>query len=84
MSGKVPGPVIRERGAVLRVISRDLADRFRNAQRGTVRSGLTIQNGQAVVTDNYLKLKVSPGLSRNVRVLVRVLDENRGEILDYV
>ena len=84
MSGKVPGPVIRERGAVLRVISRDLTDRFRNSQRGTVRSGLTIQNGQVVVTDNYLKLKVSPGLSRNVRVLVRVLDENRGEILDYV
>ncbi|MGB2716659.1 MAG: tRNA (N(6)-L-threonylcarbamoyladenosine(37)-C(2))-methylthiotransferase MtaB [Vicinamibacterales bacterium] len=84
MSGKVPGPVIRERGAVLRAISQELTDRFRNSQRGTVRSGLTIQNGQAVVTDNYLKLKVSPGLSRNVRVLVRVLDENRGEILESV
>ena len=84
MSGKVPGSIIRTRGAELRAISRELTDRFRHSQRGTVRSGLTIENGQAVVTDNYLKLKVGPGLSRSVRVLVRVLDENRGEILERV
>ena len=84
MSGKVPGSIIRTRGAELRAISRELTDRFRHSQRGTVRSGLTIEDGQAVVTDNYLKLKVGPGLSRSVRVLVRVLDENRGEILERV
>ena len=81
MSGKVPGSITRERGYVLRDLSRQLSDRFRHSQLGTVRPGLTIDNGQTVVTDNYLKLKVAQGLPRNVRVAVRVLDENRAEIL---
>jgi threonylcarbamoyladenosine tRNA methylthiotransferase MtaB len=81
MSDKVEGPVIRERGLQLRQLSADLSARFRRSQRGTVRPGLTIDNGQTVVTDNYLKLRVDPRLARNVRVKVRILDEDRGEIL---
>jgi threonylcarbamoyladenosine tRNA methylthiotransferase MtaB len=82
MSGKVPGSVIRQRGLELRAISRRLSDRFRDSQCGTIRPGLTIENGETIVTDNYLKLKVAAGLPRNVRVNVRVLAENRAEIVD--
>lgn len=84
MSSKVAGSIVRQRGLELRRIGAQLSDRFRTSQRGTVRPGLTIENGQTVVTDNYLKLKVNPGMARNVRVLVRVLDENRGEVVDCV
>jgi threonylcarbamoyladenosine tRNA methylthiotransferase MtaB len=84
MCDKVAGPTVRERSASLRSISRELADRFRNSQRGTIRRGLTIENGQTVVTDNYLKLQVNASLTRNVRVMVRVLDGSRGEVLDQL
>lgn len=81
MSGKVPGSLIRQRGVELRGISRQLSDRFRHSQRGAIRSGLTIDNGETIVTDNYLKLRVPAGLPRNVRVNVRILSENWAEIL---
>jgi threonylcarbamoyladenosine tRNA methylthiotransferase MtaB len=84
MCDKVAGPTVRERSGSLRSISRELADRFRNSQRGTIRRGLTIENGQTVVTDNYLKLQVNASLTRNVRVMVRVLDGSRGEVLDQL
>lgn len=81
MSGKVPGSLIRQRGVELRGISRQLSDRFRHSQSGAIRSGLTIDNGETIVTDNYLKLRVPAGLPRNVRVNVRILSENWAEIL---
>ena len=84
MDGKVPGPTTRERGFELRAISRQLSDRFRRSQRGAIRPALTIENGETVVTDNYLKLKVEAGLPRNVRVTVRVVDDARAEVLDRV
>jgi threonylcarbamoyladenosine tRNA methylthiotransferase MtaB len=72
MRGKVSGPVIRERGARLREIGSGLTRRFRDAQIGTVRPGLTLEDGTVVVTDNYLKLRIEPGTPRNTRVRVRV------------
>jgi threonylcarbamoyladenosine tRNA methylthiotransferase MtaB len=84
MPGKVHGTVIRERGAALRRIGTDLASRFRAAQTGTVRPGLTLEDGTLVVTDNYLKVKIAPGRRRNERVRVRlVLDGSdvRGELV---
>jgi threonylcarbamoyladenosine tRNA methylthiotransferase MtaB len=69
---KVPGPVVRERGAQIRQIGVELARRFREAQTGTARPGLTLEDGTLVVTDNYLKVRIAPGVPRNVRVLVRI------------
>jgi threonylcarbamoyladenosine tRNA methylthiotransferase MtaB len=74
MPSRVPAPVIRERGAKLRGIGASLARRFRAAQVGTVRPGLTLEDGTLVVTDNYLKVRVPPGHARNERVTVRIAD----------
>jgi threonylcarbamoyladenosine tRNA methylthiotransferase MtaB len=70
--GKVPPAVVRERGAALRRIGAALAARFLASQAGTVRPGLTLEDGTLVVTDNYLKVRIAPGLRRNVRVRVRL------------
>jgi threonylcarbamoyladenosine tRNA methylthiotransferase MtaB len=72
MAGKVPGAVVRDRGARLRQIGARLAAMFRDSQTGTVRRGLAIDDGTVVVTDNYLKVRISPGVGRNTRVRVRL------------
>jgi threonylcarbamoyladenosine tRNA methylthiotransferase MtaB len=72
MRDKVAGPVVRARGARLRAIGADLSRRFRDAQTGTVRPGLTLEDGTLVVTDNYLKVRIPPGLPRNRRVTVLI------------
>jgi threonylcarbamoyladenosine tRNA methylthiotransferase MtaB len=69
---KVPGPLVRERGARLREIGGELARRFRRAQAGTTRPGLTLEDGTLVVTDNYVKVRIPPGLPRNRRVTVEI------------
>jgi threonylcarbamoyladenosine tRNA methylthiotransferase MtaB len=81
MSGKVPGPVVRERGRRVREVAAGLATRFRQSQMGTVRPGLTLEDGSTVVTDNYLKLRISPGRTRNERVRVRIASQHDGEVL---
>jgi threonylcarbamoyladenosine tRNA methylthiotransferase MtaB len=74
MRGKVDGTVIRERGAALRRLGADLTRRFHAAQAGTTRPGLTLEDGTLVVTDNYLKVRIPPGLARNQRVNVRITE----------
>ena len=69
---KVHGAVVRERAGVLRGISRELNRRFHRSQNGTIRPGLTIEDGSMVVTDNYLKVRIPPGLPRNEWVNVKV------------
>jgi threonylcarbamoyladenosine tRNA methylthiotransferase MtaB len=81
MPDKVPGPVVRARGARLREIGAALTRRFRAAQVATVRPGLTLEDGSLVVTDNYLKLRIPAGLSRNQRVTVRIAGDGVGEIV---
>jgi len=81
MPGKVPGATIRERASSLRTIGAELSRRFRHAQVGTVRPGLTIEDGTLVVTDNYLKIRISSGIERNRRVAVR-LDDGGGTVVD--
>jgi hypothetical protein len=81
MPAKVHGSVIRERGARLRAVGADLAHRFRRSQVGTVRPGLTIEDGTLVVTDNYLKVRIPAGLERNRRIAVR-LDDDGGTAVD--
>lgn len=72
MRGKVDGAVIRDRGARIRAIGAELSRRFRERQRGTVRPGLTLEDGTLVVTDNYLKVRIPPGRKRNERVTVTI------------
>ncbi|HVD92812.1 MAG TPA: radical SAM protein [Vicinamibacterales bacterium] len=72
MREKIHGAIVRERGARLRSIGAELTARFRAAQAGTVRPGLTLEDGTLVVTDNYLKLRIDPGTPRNTRVLVAI------------
>jgi threonylcarbamoyladenosine tRNA methylthiotransferase MtaB len=72
MSGKVEGPVVRARGLELRRIGAALTARFHERQGGTLRPALTIDDGSLVVTDNYLKVRIPPGLTRNQRVMVRL------------
>ena len=72
LDGKVPGPVIRDRGAQLRAIGSDLSRRFRESQVGAIRPGLTLEDGTLVVTDNYMKARIPPGKARNERVAIRI------------
>ena len=72
MCAKVHGSIVRDRAARLRDIGVALSRRFRESQIGTVRPGLTLDDGTLVVTDNYLKVRIPPGLQRNVRVRVSV------------
>jgi threonylcarbamoyladenosine tRNA methylthiotransferase MtaB len=72
MREKVHGATIRDRGARLRAIGVGLARRFRAAHEGTIRPGLTLEDGTLVVTDNYLKVRIPPGRQRNERVDVRL------------
>jgi threonylcarbamoyladenosine tRNA methylthiotransferase MtaB len=72
MTAKVHGSVIRERAAQLRAVGSELTKRFRARQVGTVRPGLTLDDGTLVVTDNYLKVRIAPGVPRNTRVKVLI------------
>ena len=73
LPSKVHGSIIRERAAIVRAIGRDLNRRFHREQQGSVRPGLTIEDGTLVVTDNYLKVRIPAGLPRNewVNVVLR-------------
>jgi threonylcarbamoyladenosine tRNA methylthiotransferase MtaB len=84
LSSKVPGRLIRERAMRLREIGTALGIRFRRAHIGAVRPGLTLDDGTLVVTDNFLKVRVPPGVERNRRVNVRLTDESRGCVEDQL
>jgi threonylcarbamoyladenosine tRNA methylthiotransferase MtaB len=72
LKDKVHGSIVRARTGRLREISRALTAAFHNSQDGTTRPGLTIDDGAVVVTDNYLKVRIAPGLGRNERVQVQL------------
>jgi threonylcarbamoyladenosine tRNA methylthiotransferase MtaB len=79
LPGKVHGAVVRERAAAVRGIGRQLSRRFYQEQDGSIRPGLTIEDGTLVVTDNYLKVRIPEGLPRNEWVNVRI--SSAGEAL---
>ena len=70
--GKVPGPVVKERGRLVRDIGHGLAARFRARQAGTSRPALTIEDGSVAITDNGLRVPIGQGHQRNERILVAV------------
>ena len=80
MRDKVDGITIRDRGTRLRQIGAALTRRFHASQAGTTRPALTLEDGTLVVTDNYLKVRIPPGVPRNQRVTVRISEE--GERLE--
>jgi threonylcarbamoyladenosine tRNA methylthiotransferase MtaB len=73
---KVHGSIVRDRASAIRAIGGVLNRRFHQGQDGTIRPGLTIEDGSLVVTDNYLKVRIPAGLSRNewVNVALRTSD----------
>ncbi len=75
MREKLDGITIRDRGMRLRQIGAGLTRRFHASQAGTTRPALTLEDGSLVVTDNYLKVRIPPGLPRNQRVRVRISEE---------
>ncbi|HEY0283771.1 MAG TPA: tRNA (N(6)-L-threonylcarbamoyladenosine(37)-C(2))-methylthiotransferase MtaB [Vicinamibacterales bacterium] len=72
LPGTVHGSIVRDRASRVRAIGRELNQRFHLAQHGSVRPGLTIEDGSLVVTDNYLKVRIPPGLPRNQWVNVAI------------
>ncbi|HET9467388.1 MAG TPA: tRNA (N(6)-L-threonylcarbamoyladenosine(37)-C(2))-methylthiotransferase MtaB [Vicinamibacterales bacterium] len=78
LTGRVHGSIVRDRASVVRAIGRELNERFHRKQHGSVRPGLTIEDGSLVVTDNYLKVRIPAGLSRNewVNVLLSLTAGN--------
>ncbi len=72
MTGKVAGVDVRARGRAVRDVGHELTHRFHRSQLGRTRRALTVDDGAHVVTDNYLKLGIAPGLARNEWVQVRI------------
>ena len=77
---KVDGMEIRERARRVRAIGERMTLRFRESQIGRVARGLTVDDGQSVVTVNYLKLRLDERITRNEWVNVRVLPDLRGQL----
>ncbi|MEX2663886.1 MAG: MiaB/RimO family radical SAM methylthiotransferase, partial [Vicinamibacterales bacterium] len=78
LGGKVDGRIVRQRGAALRAAGAALTNRFRASHVGSVRPGLTLEDGTLVVTDNYLKVRIPMGHARNERVRVLVTGAETG------
>ena len=81
MSGRITGAIVRERGRRIREIAQRLSERFRQSQLGSVRPALTVDDGTAVVTDNYLKLRIAAGHARNEHVRVQVRSAHDGAVV---
>jgi threonylcarbamoyladenosine tRNA methylthiotransferase MtaB len=81
MTDKVPGAVIRERAQRVRDLGRQLSNRFYDSQVGTDHRGLTIDDGTAAVTGNYLKVRIPPGRRRNEWIRVRITSHHDGQLL---
>jgi threonylcarbamoyladenosine tRNA methylthiotransferase MtaB len=80
MSGKVDGAAIRERGREVRAIGETLARRFRETQVGSVRRALTVDDGAAAVTDNYLRVHLDRRCGRNEWVTVRLTGDREAAV----
>jgi len=72
MADKIPGAVVRARGARLREIGRTLSEAFRRSQIGTLHRALTLEDGSLAVTGNYLKVRIPPIRARNEWISVRI------------
>jgi threonylcarbamoyladenosine tRNA methylthiotransferase MtaB len=78
MDGRPRGQDVRRRVQRMRAIAEDLGGRFRARFVGSVRDGLTIEDGTVVLTDNYLRVRIPPGLPGNERVTVKIVGDGKG------
>ena len=81
LPGKVDGQVVRARARDVRDIAARHATAFRQSQVGRTLRALTVEDGHAVVTGNYLKLRLEEPRPRNTWVTVRVKSESLGEVV---
>jgi threonylcarbamoyladenosine tRNA methylthiotransferase MtaB len=65
LDGVPSSTVVRARAAAVRAVSDTLSRAFRGAQVGSVRRALVVDDGSAVVTDNYLRLRLDQPRVRN-------------------
>ncbi len=72
MPAKVAPAAITYRARRLRDVGRHQHARFLRSLAGTTRPGLTLNDGATVLTDNFVKVRIPPGLDRNRRVRVRI------------
>jgi len=72
MGDRPAGPVVKERGALVRSIGARLSSQFVHAQVGTTHRALTLEDGTLAVTGNYLKVRIPSGQSRNQWVQLRI------------
>ena len=80
MFPKVDGREVRERGREVRAIGERMARRFRELQVGRTLRALTVDDGQSVVTDNYLKLRLDERQPRNGWVRVQVEGDQQATV----
>ena len=80
MCPKVDGREVRERGREARAIGERMARRFRGSQIGRTLRGLSVGDGQSVVTDNFLKLRLDVRQPRNEWVRLRVEADQRATV----
>jgi len=72
LPSKVNGTIIRERGGRVRAIGARLSHAFRQAQAGSLRRALTVDDGWSAVTDNYFKVRLDTQHARNEWVEARI------------
>jgi threonylcarbamoyladenosine tRNA methylthiotransferase MtaB len=77
---KVDGRLVRERARIVRDISERMSRRFKASQEGRRLRALTVDDGQSVVTGNYLKLRLNLRQARNEWVDIRVEGEGRATL----
>ncbi len=80
MFPKVDGREVRERGREIRAIGDRMARQFKASQAGRTVRALTLDDGQSVVTDNYLKLRLDQRQPRNEWVRVRVEGDQQATV----
>ncbi len=78
---KVDGRVVRARAATIREKATALSRQFRESQIGSTLRALTVDDGQSVVTGNYLKLRLDARRPRNEWVDVRVTSERDATVV---
>lgn len=78
---KVEGITIRERAREIRAIGEQMARQFRQSQVGRTVRALTVDDGQSVVTENYLKLRLETARPRNEWVRLRVDGDRSGTVV---
>ena len=71
---KVDGNVIRHRARVVRDVVARKSEAFRRNQVGRAMKALTVDDGESVVTGNYLKVRISNPQPRNSWVAVRIVN----------